>query len=114
MAGRARNAGVRLRPHAKTHKSIWIAARQLARGAEGLTVAKLGEAEVFADGGVTDILVAYPIVGTLKLTRLRALAGRIPLVVALDDIAVARRGVAGLPGLQLLGLLTHAGHGYRA
>ena len=48
MAARARAAGVKLRPHAKTHKSIWIAGEQLRHGASGLTVAKLGEAEVLA------------------------------------------------------------------
>ncbi len=48
MAELARAAGVKLRPHAKTHKLIEVAERQLAAGAAGLTVAKLGEAELFA------------------------------------------------------------------
>jgi D-serine deaminase-like pyridoxal phosphate-dependent protein len=90
MAERARTAGVRLRPHAKTHKSTWIARRQLANGAGGLSVAKLGEAEIFADDGVTDILIAYPIVGKAKLDRLRTLAERVRVILALDDLVVAR------------------------
>src|SRR3954467_1846971 len=64
MAALAESYGVSLRPHAKTHKSPHIAGMQLEAGAIGLTCAKLGEAEVFVDeGGVRDILIAYPIVG---------------------------------------------------
>ena len=52
MAATMRERGVALRPHAKTHKSVEFARRQIAAGAVGLTVATIGEAEVFADGGV--------------------------------------------------------------
>ena len=89
MADRARAAGVRLRPHTKTHKSAWIAAEQLRHGASGLTAAKLGEAEVMADAGCDDLLIAYPIVGGAKLERLAALAARVRVAVSIDDIAVA-------------------------
>ncbi len=89
MAKAARDAGVRLRPHTKTHKSAWIAAEQLRHGASGLTVAKLGEAEVMADAGQRDILIAYPVVGHTKLDRLAALAARVRISVATDDPAVA-------------------------
>lgn len=51
MADAARSRGVSLRPHAKTHKCVEIARRQLAAGAVGLTVATVSEAEVFADAG---------------------------------------------------------------
>jgi D-serine deaminase-like pyridoxal phosphate-dependent protein len=88
LAGRL---GVRLRPHAKTHKSVAVARRQLELGAVGLTVATLTEATVFADAGVEDILIAHMPVGEAKLRRLCALAARIPrLAVAVDSLAVAR------------------------
>lgn len=91
MAGLAGAAGVRLRPHAKTHKSALVAQRQLAHGSAGLTVATLKEAEVFAEAGVRDLLVAHPPVGEAKLRRLAGLAGRVDrLAVSLDDVGVAR------------------------
>lgn len=62
MQRRASEAGVKLRPHVKTHKSVEIALRQLALGAQGITVAKPSEAQVFLRGGVRDILLAFPIV----------------------------------------------------
>ncbi len=61
MAAALRAKGLRLRPHAKTHKMPEVAARQLAAGAVGLTVATIGEAEVFAEHGATDLFVAYPL-----------------------------------------------------
>lgn len=70
MADRAKRTHVRLRPHTKTHKSPAIAHLQLRYGAAGITVAKLGEAEVMAQAGIDDILVAYPIVGETKVRRL--------------------------------------------
>lgn len=90
MAAISAAAGVALRPHAKTHKSTFVASRQLAHGAVGLTVATLQEAEVFAAAGVEDILIAHPPVGTEKLRRLALLADRIPrLAVAVDSVAIA-------------------------
>jgi len=95
MAALARERGVALRPHAKTHKLPQVARMQLDAGAVGLTVAKLGEAEVLADAGVDDLLIAYPLVGELKLARLVALARRVPrLAVAVDAVAVAE-GISG-------------------
>jgi D-serine deaminase-like pyridoxal phosphate-dependent protein len=90
MAAAAREGGVALRPHAKTHKMVEVAALQLGAGAAGLTVAKLGEAEVFVDGGCPDILIAYPLIGDPKLERLTALARRARVAVALDSLEVAR------------------------
>jgi D-serine deaminase-like pyridoxal phosphate-dependent protein len=90
MAAAARAGGVALRPHAKTHKMVELAALQLDAGAAGLTVAKLGEAEVFADGGCEDLFIAYPLVGDTKLERLAALARRARVSVGLDSLEVAR------------------------
>ncbi len=89
-AAMARRHGVHLRPHVKTHKSPWIARRQLAHGAVGVTAAKLGEAEAMVDGGIMDVLIAFPLVGDAKLRRLERLcvdADRV--AVSLDDLAVA-------------------------
>ena len=58
MQAMANARGLRLRPHAKTHKSPFVAALQIKRGAVGICCAKLGEAEVFADAGVADIRFA--------------------------------------------------------
>ena len=95
--GHAR-AGVALRPHTKTHKSVAFARRQMAAGAGGLTVAKIGEAEVFADAGLTDLFIAYPVIAQgPKAERLRRLAERTTLsvgadsVVGLDALAAAVR-----------------------
>ncbi|MDG0809642.1 alanine racemase [Cohnella rhizosphaerae] len=85
----ARKAGVKLRPHFKTHKSAWIAKAQIRAGACGITVAKLGEAEVLADAGIDDFLVAYPIVGKEKLQRLAQLMARAKVIVSADSVEVA-------------------------
>jgi D-serine deaminase-like pyridoxal phosphate-dependent protein len=89
MAEVASAAGVKLRPHTKTHKCPEIARMQVEAGATGITVAKLGEAEVMADAGFDDILVAYPIWGRAKLDRLRALTERAAVRVSLDSVEVA-------------------------
>ena len=86
MAESARSRGLSLRPHAKTHKCLEIARRQLDAGARGLTVATVSEAEVFADAGFDDLFVAYPLwVDTARGARLRALADRVRLTVGLDS-----------------------------
>jgi D-serine deaminase-like pyridoxal phosphate-dependent protein len=74
MAEFARAAGVRLRPHAKTHKCPAIAQRQIAAGAVGQCCQKVGEAEALVRGGVRDVLVSNQVVGMPKLRRLAALA----------------------------------------
>ena len=63
MQALANSFGAQLRPHIKTHKTPQIALRQISHGARGITCAKLGEAEVMVDGGVDDVLIAYPVVG---------------------------------------------------
>ncbi len=86
MAARARESGVRLRPHAKTHKTVEIAWMQLAAGAAGLSVAKTSEAEVYADAGLRDLFIAYPVVGRDKARRLMALAETARLAVGVDSV----------------------------
>ena len=152
MAALASTAGVRLRPHAKTHKSPTIARWQLDAGAVGICCAKLGEAEVFAEAGVHDIRLPYP-VQPHNASRVAALLDRVQLSIIVDDLNVARGWsaamtsagrtldvlvkvdvgfhrcgvnpddpgvvdtilkIAGLAGLRLRGLLSHAGHGYLA
>lgn len=145
MADVARDAGVKLRPHIKTHKSPHIAKLQLESGASGITVAKLGEAEVMVDAGIRDIRIAYPICGEIKLARLKELLGKADISISLDSIEVARgissvgeeigkqipillkintglnrcgvlpgrdalalaEHIAPLPGVNLMGILTH-------
>ena len=81
--------GLALWPHAKTHKSAWIAARQLAVGASGLTVAKLSEAERLLSCGAERVLLAYPLIGAAKWSRAAEVAGRCDLSVMLDSVECA-------------------------
>lgn len=90
MANLCRQQGVGLRPHTKTHKSPDVARMQLDRGAVGLTVAKVGEAEVMAAAGLDDILVAFPVFGGDKFRRLAQLARARRALISLDDEATAR------------------------
>src|SRR5262249_27396204 len=82
-------AGMRLRPPAKAHKSPIIARWQIERGAVGVCCAKLGEAEVFADAGITDIRLPYP-VNPANASRLIALMDRASISIIVDHRAVAR------------------------
>jgi D-serine deaminase-like pyridoxal phosphate-dependent protein len=88
MQAAANARGLRLRPHAKTHKSPKVAALQIERGAVGICCAKLGEAEVFADAGIADIRLPYPL-NPANADRVFALAGRTLLSFIVDDPAVA-------------------------
>lgn len=100
MARIASASGKRLRPHLKTHKCIEIARMQALRGARGVTVAKLGEAEVFANAGFDDIFVANLIVGSDKLERLAHLVASADVTVGLDSEAVLeglKRAAAAAP-----------------
>ncbi len=144
-------AGMRLRPHAKTHKSPTVARWQIERGAVGICCAKLGEAEVFVDAGIRDIRLPYP-VNPSNAPRVLALMDRASISIIVDHLDVARgwsdamaragraldvlikvdvgfhrcgidpardalgfiAAVAGLRGLKLRGLLSHAGHAYHA
>jgi D-serine deaminase-like pyridoxal phosphate-dependent protein len=87
-------AGVRVRPHAKSHKSLQIAHRQIGAGAIGVCCQKIGEAEVFLGGGIRDVLITNEIVGVRKLRRLAQLAKLFSgarLGVCVDDIGVVRQ-----------------------
>jgi len=102
MAAEARRRSVDLRPHAKTHKSVAVARRQLAAGAVGLSVATVGEAEVFARHGVDDLFIAYPLWADRdRGARLGALAERTRLAVGVDSVEGAEamgRARAGCRG----------------
>ncbi len=78
--------GLALRPHIKTHKLPRFALAALALGAVGITCQKLGEAEVMADAGLSDILLPYNILGAAKLDRLAALHRRITIAVTADSL----------------------------
>ena len=147
----ASEAGARLRPHAKTHKSPVVARWQIDAGAVGICCAKVGEAEVFVDAGIKDIRLPYP-VNPSNAPRVAALMDRATMSIIVDHRDVVRgwseamqragrtldvlvkvdvgfhrcgidpevdalgfiQAVAGLPGLKLRGLLSHAGHAYNA
>lgn len=85
MAGYFQDSPMRLRPHAKTHKSPMLAQMQMAAGAIGITCAKLGEAEVMATAGLKDLLIANQIVGPVKIARLVNLASYTEVMVAVDN-----------------------------
>ncbi len=152
MAVRAEAGGVVLRPHTKTHKSVDLARMQLDRGARGITVAKVGEAEVFAAAGFDDIRLAYVTLGTDKWNRLIKLEkdgvrisfcvdtpegasavaahyserGRSARVLLEIDAGYHRCGIRWdapglaafareldeMDGIELIGILTHAGDAY--
>lgn len=152
MAEFAQSHGLALRPHIKTHKMIQIAQMQLDAGAVGITAAKLGEAEAMAAEGVRNILIAYPILGEEKLTRLAKLKTVADVTTVIDGVAQAEalsrfalahelkfevlievdtglkrcgvlpgkdtlgllQYVSRLPGVEVTGIMTHAGHAYGA
>jgi D-serine deaminase-like pyridoxal phosphate-dependent protein len=90
MAALCREAGVALRPHAKTHKSVEFARMQVAAGAVGISVASVGEAEVMVEGGIEDVLITS-IAAPNKADRLLALArSGAKITVALDNLEGAR------------------------
>jgi len=85
MAGHVRAAGKKLRPHAKTHKCPEIARRQVAAGAVGVCVAKVGEAEVMAAAGVRNLLITTEVVGPEKIGRLLGVLRRQPETLVVVD-----------------------------
>ena len=101
MQEKADLAGVLLRPHTKTHRTPEIAKLQLALGAKGITVSKLGEAEAMAAAGLDDIFVANEIVGRLKMERLGRLAKSVGhLAVGVDhpdQVAALSEALFGQP-----------------
>lgn len=113
MADYCRKHQLLLRPHTKTHKIPELAKRQIASGATGITVAKIGEAEVMLDAGITDILIAYPIVGAVKTKRLATIAERARITVSLDseEAAVAISEAASRQGSKI-GILVELNVGF--
>ena len=93
MAAFCDRHGVALRPHAKTHKSVEVARRQLGTGAIGISVATIGEAERLTDGGIGNLLITSPLATAAKLLRLRALLDRAEGLMAVAD------SVAGVDAL---------------
>jgi len=96
MAAFARRSGLTLRPHVKTHKSVAMARRQIAAGATGLCVSTVTEAAAMAAGGLTDLTLAYPIVGARKLERLAGVCAVAEVTLVTDSVAVTE-------GYQALG-----------
>ncbi|MBA7581467.1 D-threonine aldolase [subsurface metagenome] len=82
---KANSAGVKLRPHIKTHRTPALAKKQIKLGAKGITVAKLGEAEVMAKEDIDDIFIANEIVGKIKIERLYKLNRQIHLATGIDS-----------------------------
>src|SRR5918994_5992738 len=91
----ARANGRRLRPHAKTHKSPVVAMWQLDAGAVGICCAKVGEAEVFADAGIGDIRLPYP-VHPSNADRVIRLLDRVQLSIITDLAETAREWSAAM------------------
>jgi D-serine deaminase-like pyridoxal phosphate-dependent protein len=96
MAAFARRRHLRLRPHAKTHKSAWIAQQQIAQGAVGVCVQKTSEAEALAAAGVRDLFITNEVVDAAKLARVAALAREATLAIAVDSALGVDRLAAAL------------------
>lgn len=104
MAQRAAQAGLALRPHAKSHKTAALAHRQIAAGAVGVCCAKLAEAEALAAAGVGQILITSPIAGTVNAARAARLAAELAdfrIVVDHPD-AAAELGAAAEGTIQVV------------
>jgi D-serine deaminase-like pyridoxal phosphate-dependent protein len=103
MAAFAERAGLRLRPHIKTHKSVAMARRQLAAGAAGLCVATVTEAAAMAAAGLSDLTLAYPVVGQRKLERLAEVCRSADVLLVADSAEVADgyHGLARQVGREL-------------
>jgi D-serine deaminase-like pyridoxal phosphate-dependent protein len=107
MADFTARAGLALRPHVKTHKSIEIARRQIAAGAIGITVATLSEALIFSEAGCTNILIAYPVwLDESKAALLGRVLNRSVVLLGVDSIEgavqIADTGLAQTGRLAVL------------
>ncbi len=98
MAAHVKAVGKKIRPHAKTHKCPEIARRQIAAGAVGVCVAKVGEAEVMAAAGVRNLLITTEVVGAEKIGRLLTVLDKNPETLAVVDNAENIRELAGAMG----------------
>lgn len=90
MAAMVKNAGKKLRPHAKMHKSPAVALDQIKRGAVGVCCQKISEAEIMVEGGIDDVLITNEIVSPAKLTRVAKLAKKAKIGVCVDDAGATR------------------------
>ncbi len=81
----AQQHGIALRPHAKTHKCAEIAHLQMSAGAVGITCATIDEATAFAESGIRDIFIAYPIVDEAKIAMLKKLCGIAKIIIGIDS-----------------------------
>lgn len=105
MAARGRRVGLSIRPRAKTHKIPQIAAMQRDAGARGITLATIGEAEVFAAAGFDDLFIAYPLwVDAEDGARLARLSESAQITVGCDNLDAARslRRHTGTASLRVL------------
>ena len=96
MAAFCRERGVALRPHAKTHKSVEIARKQLEADAVGICCAAIGEAERLTDGGIGNLLITSLLVTRPKLERLAALHERAAGLMVVADQVEAVDALAGI------------------
>lgn len=113
MSGYCQSRGIKLRPHVKTHKSPFLASRQIQSGACGISVAKPGEAEVMVESGLTDILLAYPVIGKAKAGRVAALAERASLSTSLDSREAAEGlSLAARERGSMIGILVEVDVGF--
>lgn len=109
MAAFAREHRLRLRPHAKMHKSAELARLQMAHGAVGVCVQKTAEAEALAAGGVTNLYISNQVIAPAKLARVAALAQRLArdhgqLAIAVDSpqgVAALAQAMAGAHGAHI-------------
>jgi D-serine deaminase-like pyridoxal phosphate-dependent protein len=107
----ADKSGLKLRPHIKTHKLPRFAQAAIDLGAVGITVQKLGEAEVMADAGITDMLLTFNIIGATKLKRLKALNDRVTIRVVADSAECVAGLSATFAGGKPLGVLVECDTG---
>jgi len=91
MAAFARERALRLRPHAKMHKSAWLAQRQIEHGAVGVCVQKTSEAEALARAGVRDLFITNEVVDAAKLARVATLSRDVKLAIAVDNLLGVER-----------------------
>lgn len=85
----AKKEGIHLRPHIKAHKSVYLAKKQIEAGANGITAATLSEAEIMAEDGIDNILIAYPILGKEKWERLKKLNQKAHILTTVDSMEIA-------------------------
>lgn len=94
MLDGAAAAGLSHRPHIKTHKCVELAQMQIGAGATGITCAKLEEAEIMADAGIENILVAYPLIGEIKWKRYAALHAVSPGLLTIVNSFIGAKGLS--------------------